>query len=772
MGLQKLPKSHWMSKWTRAAAIFLLCASTAWAAVPGAITSMRDLAALTNAQAAQRPLVAFEATVTYYVPSINHLDVQDQGRGIYVRLLNIYPLLPGDRVLVEGTALPSFLPFVQASNVTVLHHGALPKPVEVGFDDLMGTKINCSLIKVRGVVRAANLIYSPVDPSGRIQLLMDGGYIDLEVDSHDLAAMRGLLDAEVEVTGTAGRKFDGKMQQTGAKVKVSALSDIKVLHRPAQGGWSLPITQLGDIITSYHVRDLTRRVRVHGTITWYQPGSAVVLQDQGKSLWVATQTSDPLQIGDLADAIGFPETQDGLLVLNHAEVYSTGARQPVQPQPATWHQLALWGRSVLGGLQYNLVSIEGKVVTEVRESAQDEYVLNAGGQLFTAVYRHPPPPAVVPPMLHLPIGSTIRVAGICTPLEGNPFNDQAAFSILLRSFDDISLVSRPSLLSVQNLIIVIGLLLAVLLAAGARSWFIERKVRRETAALAYIERRRSRILEDINGSIPLGHIMDQITEMVSFRLQGSPCWCQIGEEATIGNRPHSSDALRVVRQQISARSGPALGAIFAAFDPRRKPRSAELQALEAAAGLASVAIETRRLYTDLIHRSEFDLLTDVQNRFSLEKHIESLIELSQLYRATFGLIYIDLDQFKQVNDAYGHQGGDVYLQAVAARMKSQLRSCDLLARIGGDEFAVLVTEIQNRAGVEEVARRLATCFVEPFPLDGSFLQGAASIGIAIYPEDGNSGDRLLNAADAAMYIEKRGRREDPAAPPPAAELTR
>ena len=103
------------------------------------------------------------------------------------------------------------------------------------------------------------------------------------------------------------------------------------------------------------------------------------------------------------------------------------------------------------------------------------------------------------------------------------------------------------------------------------------------------------------------------------------------------------------------------------------------------AGLAALAIETRRLYTDLLRRSEFDLLTDIQNRFSLEKHLDALIERARETAGIFGLIYIDLDGFKLVNDRYGHQVGDLYLQEAAARMKHQLRPGDILARLGGDD---------------------------------------------------------------------------------------
>jgi len=101
--------------------------------------------------------------------------------------------------------------------------------------------------------------------------------------------------------------------------------------------------------------------------------------------------------------------------------------------------------------------------------------------------------------------------------------------------------------------------------------------------------------------------------------------------------------------------------------------------------------------------------------------------------------------------------GDLYLQEVAQRMKRQLRPGDLLARLGGDEFAILVPEVHSRAEVEEIAMRLNRCFEEPFAAEDCVVEGSASIGFAMYPEDARSRDDLLSAADAAMYVMKHMR---------------
>jgi len=424
------------------------------------------------------------------------------------------------------------------------------------------------------------------------------------------------------------------------------------------------------------------------------------------------------------------------------------------------HGHCLLGTEVRPVRAFDLVTIEGQVLMAVREAAQDEYVLVAGGKLFSAVYRHPlTSGSTLLPMKPAEVGSKVRVTGICMLQHGSAvFHGPGAVDVLLRSFDDIAIVAQPSLVSIPNLMLAVALLLVLVMLVGARGWILERNIRRQTAEIAYIERRRSRILEDINGSRPLAEVIEQISELVSFKLRGAPCWCQIADGAQLGNRPAKPEAFRLAQEAIQARSGPPIGTVFVGLDPLTQPRSAESEALSMAAALSSLAIETRRIYSDLRRRSEFDLLTDTHNRFSLDKHLDSLIDEARKLAGIFGLIYVDLDEFKQINDLYGHHVGDRYLQEVAIRMKRQLRPHDLLARLGGDEFAALVPVVRSRTEVEEIAQRLERSMDEPFVIDRYTIHGSASVGIALYPEDGTTGDSLLNSADAAMYVAKNSQR--------------
>jgi diguanylate cyclase (GGDEF)-like protein len=751
---------HWiaMKKPTAAVAIVLGWAAVAWAAAPAPITTLRALSSLSNAQAGKSLPVAFEATVTYYAKGDVDLFVQDGDLAIYVEAPRNANVDPGDRVLVHGITRASYRPDIVADHVTLLRHGSLPPPLPAGYLQLIRSELDCRRVTVQAQVRSANIVQYGKMRSIYLELLMDGGYIDATVNDNDERALGQLLDAQVEITGVVSGKFDSKSQLTGILLEVPSLSDVKIVKRPAAKVESLPVTPMDQILKGYSVYDRSQRVRIHGTITYYESGSAVVLQQGAKSLWVSTLNELPMHVGDLADATGFPDARDGSLALTHAEVEDRGVAAPIAPLPVNWTELAS------GADAFDLVSVEGRVVMSVRQADRDEYVMVADGHLFSAIFHHPDDDSGVPlePMKQIAPGTLVRITGVSMVYYGSdPFVGPVAFNLLLRSPDDMKMIAGPSFLSIPNLIFTVIFLLMVVGAAGVRGWTLERKMRRQSSVIAArteveaaLERRRSRILEDINGARPLAEILEEIASMASLMLGSAPCWCEIVDGARLGNHPSQTDGWRVVREEIPGRCGSALGSIQAALEAQKPANPNETKALSMAAQLASLALETRRLYSDLVRRSEFDLLTDVHNRFSLDRQLESCIATARDTASNFALIYVDLDEFKQVNDHYGHRVGDLYLQEVAVRMKHQLRGCDMLARLGGDEFAALLPLVGSRGQAEEIAERLERSFDAPFSVDGYSLVGSASVGIALYPEDGTTRDSLLSAADAAMYVTK------------------
>jgi diguanylate cyclase (GGDEF)-like protein len=185
----------------------------------------------------------------------------------------------------------------------------------------------------------------------------------------------------------------------------------------------------------------------------------------------------------------------------------------------------------------------------------------------------------------------------------------------------------------------------------------------------------------------------------------------------------------------------------------------EDQVLAALAHTVSSAVIRNRLYEQARRRAEekaheatHDALTGLGNRRLLLESANQL--LASGADAYFGLLLIDLDKFKEVNDTLGHSAGDRLLRGVAHRLRDSVRTGDVVTRLGGDEFAVLVTGIDHAAQAESVAAELAEVLARPVEVDGFKLAVEGSVGVAIYPDDGQTAEELLSRADVAMYKAK------------------
>ena len=157
----------------------------------------------------------------------------------------------------------------------------------------------------------------------------------------------------------------------------------------------------------------------------------------------------------------------------------------------------------------------------------------------------------------------------------------------------------------------------------------------------------------------------------------------------------------------------------------------------------------------LNHIAHHDVLTQLPNRALFRDRLEHALAIALRGESQVGLMFLDLDEFKQVNDSLGHLVGDELLRTVAERLVSLVRNSDTVARLGGDEFAILVEGINRREDMSRLAHKILEVVAKPMVLDGQRLQISVSIGIATAPHDDISADYLIRDADAAMYEAKR-----------------
>lgn len=162
----------------------------------------------------------------------------------------------------------------------------------------------------------------------------------------------------------------------------------------------------------------------------------------------------------------------------------------------------------------------------------------------------------------------------------------------------------------------------------------------------------------------------------------------------------------------------------------------------------------KKAESQLKNLAYFDPLTQLPNRRNFEERIASEIEIAKRGHARFGLFYIDLDDFKYINDSLGHGAGDALLVEIAKRFQGRLRQSDILSRLGGDEFTVIATSVHSGDELSRVAGDLIELARQPVELDGVMHQISASIGISLFPKDGESSSELVKNADNAMYQAK------------------
>lgn len=159
-------------------------------------------------------------------------------------------------------------------------------------------------------------------------------------------------------------------------------------------------------------------------------------------------------------------------------------------------------------------------------------------------------------------------------------------------------------------------------------------------------------------------------------------------------------------------------------------------------------------YRNLAHH---DILTGLTNRIFLFEQMERVLSANKRTLTGGALMYADLDDFKPINDSFGHEAGDIVLKETANRLLSCVRKEDIVARIGGDEFAILIPGISDYSVLALIAERVIRAVQRSVVLEGRYYQTGISIGVSVYPADGNDPEKLLQNADLAMYSVKKSK---------------
>jgi diguanylate cyclase (GGDEF)-like protein len=206
---------------------------------------------------------------------------------------------------------------------------------------------------------------------------------------------------------------------------------------------------------------------------------------------------------------------------------------------------------------------------------------------------------------------------------------------------------------------------------------------------------------------------------------------------------------RLYRAAPVTRDAQRVGVIVSLLSEDCADSQAQQKLLESWGRFASLAVERRGLYKQLSFKAQYDSLTSLLNRASLYERLGGLIRARG--SSPLAVIYADLDSFKAINDTLGHGAGDIVLKHVASRLVSSVRGADVVARIGGDEFVIVLPGVLDRSEAARIVDLLAVAIATPVEIDGQKLIIGASFGISMCPIDGGDADALLKIADESMY---------------------
>ncbi len=257
---------------------------------------------------------------------------------------------------------------------------------------------------------------------------------------------------------------------------------------------------------------------------------------------------------------------------------------------------------------------------------------------------------------------------------------------------------------------------------------------------------------DLRDGVPVGRLVDaEDLSALAERLAAEGCTSVAGVgalTAMLGGRDSVEHELHLRRA-----------------DGQRVPVSLTVTALPADGGADGGFLfifydvtERRQLAAQMSRLAYSDGLTGLPNRMQLERDLHAALAAADRRGHALALLFIDLDRFKPINDTHGHAMGDRVLCEVARRLQGALRATDITARIGGDEFVVLLPALKDATDCVRVAEKLLAALGEPMHLEGQTLTVGASIGLVTYPAGGHDAESLLRQADAAMYAAKQAGR--------------
>jgi diguanylate cyclase (GGDEF)-like protein len=613
------------------------------------LTTAKQAHDISPSEAMRRYPVHLRGVVTYWDP---HFDprqmivfVHDATGSVFLGLHEAPKgMAAGAMVDVTGvTGMGDYAPILAQPHVTVIGSGGLPSTAqEVSQIRLMTGEEDGQWVQVEGVVQSA----FETEHNVALQLAMRDGTIAAILPREAGREYARLVDAKVTIRANAAPLFNGEGQAIGARLLVPNMGAVHVVELGPADPFEIPVRTNSSLSRFSAMEALPRRIHVRGRVTLMYPGSLICIRDQTHGLCAHTSQETPLQLGEMADVVGFAESGGASPSLNEAVFRGlagfTDDTIPVAPTDVTPAQ------ALYGSHDSELVRIEGRLIGRDLAASDTTLMLASDGFVFPVVL----PRSMAAAADAWQTGTWMRVTGICSVQinaqrsgrEGGPAVRQS-FRILLGSPAGVDLLERPSWWTPGHSLLVLSAVLTLTLLALCLVVVLSRRLKRQTQVIRESERQ--------------------------FR-----------------------------------------------------------------------------------YLAQHDALTGLPTRLLLLERLEAAIEGAKQSGTGVALLMLDLDNFKHINDSLGHHAGDQALRITAHRIVGAVRPKDTVARVSGDEFVVLVTDLDESLQAELVASKVVAALAAPFRVGDREVPLSASAGVATAFPPHFDAEVLMKSADAAMYEAK------------------
>ena len=674
-------------------------------ALPTPLETVASIRGLAPARAAMALPVRVNGVVTALDPIWRNAFLQDISGGIYLKYSgNPIALRVGERVTVTGiTDAGNYAPVILASKFEDRGPSPLPVPSPVTFEDAASGKLDSRYVVLEGIVHPLKFAEQPDHPLLTFELYTALGQIHVSTTPGfpDLRGTGHLEDARVRIKGVFGTIYNLRRQLVGYDLVISSPSQIEIIEPPVGDPFAAESTPIGNLLRFSPNSRFGHRVKVAGWVT-FVGRDLVYLQDQSGGVEIRGDHPS-LHLGDHVEAAGYPT-----LAGRYSPELSDASLRPVPGSRAVQSVAATADAILQGQYDSQLATIEGRLLTVLHARGTCNLVLQSGIHTFTAQLETAD---LGSEACDFAEGSTLRLSGVAS-VQVDPKRlyrllqeDPTTFNVLLRESKDIAIVHNAPFWTPRTAILLLTFFSSLVVVVLAWVTALRRKVRTQKSAL----QRASLTTQAIHD---LSEAMQEVSHKERFDTE------------------------------VSVRGSEDIAQLVVCFNRML----AELRQRDRA---------KREAEGRLQHQALIDELTGLPNRRLLADRLAQSLAAARRENSQIALLYIDLDGFKLVNDSFGHSAGDILLLEVGRRFKSRTRESDTIARIGGDEFTVILNHIQKREDAETVARGLLESLRDPFFIEGHETNIGASIGISVFPQPEIDNDNLLQQADSAMYVAKR-----------------